>query len=209
MATNYPRTEITGIDISPVQPRCIKPNNVTFVLANLLTGLTFEDETFDYVFQRLMFTAIPLDSWLNTVKELTRVLKPGGYLELSELGPPCRTGPVTCKVFNAVNDFVAKQNIDHKVLYKLRLFVEQTGQFEDICEEKNTLSYGEKMGKLGQAAIDNAKFGLINARQIVLPALGVTSEEFDEMLDIVAKELREFDTYHQIIRVYARKKEIT
>ena len=82
MATNYPNAEFTGIDISPIQSSQVKPENFTFIQANLLDGLPFEDDSFDFVFQRLFVSSIPKDKWLPVINELTRVLKPGGYLEV-------------------------------------------------------------------------------------------------------------------------------
>ena len=83
MATDYPRAKFTGIDISPIQPSQIKPDNFTFVQANIFDGLPFEDDTFDFVFQRLLVASIPKDKWPLIINELTRVLKPGGYLEVN------------------------------------------------------------------------------------------------------------------------------
>jgi len=82
MATSYPHVEIIGIDISPIQPSQIKPENFTFIQANFFDGLPFADDSFDFVFQRLMVGAIPKDKWPLVINELTRVLKPGGYLEV-------------------------------------------------------------------------------------------------------------------------------
>ena len=86
MATEYPNAKITGIDISPIRPSQVKPDNFTFIQANILDGLPFEDNTFDYVFQRLLFAAITRDKWPFVINELTRVLKPGGYLEVKNAG---------------------------------------------------------------------------------------------------------------------------
>ena len=83
MATNYPNAVITGIDISPIQPSQIKPKNFIFIQGNIFDGLPFADDSFDFVFQRLMVGAIPKDKWPFVIKELTRVLKPGGYLEVN------------------------------------------------------------------------------------------------------------------------------
>jgi len=85
MATNYPHVEFIGIDISPIQPSQIKPENFNFIQANLLDGLPFEDDTFDYVFQRLLVSSVPTDKWPVVIEELIRVLKPGGYLEVSHV----------------------------------------------------------------------------------------------------------------------------
>ena len=83
MADSYPHAKFTGIDISPIQPLQVKPKNFTFIQANLLNGLPFADDSFDFVFQRLLVGAIPKDKWPFVIKELTRVLKPGGYLEVN------------------------------------------------------------------------------------------------------------------------------
>ncbi|CAG8828023.1 8367_t:CDS:2, partial [Cetraspora pellucida] len=77
----YPLTEVVGIDISPYQPTHIKPKNFTFIKANVLEGLPFEDNTFDFVFQRYLIASYPKDKWPYIVNELVRVLKPGGFLE--------------------------------------------------------------------------------------------------------------------------------
>ena len=82
MATNFHHAEFTGIDISPIQPLQVKPNNFNFIKADLLEGLPFPDDTFDFVFQRLMVGSIPKNKWPSIMSELTRVLKPGGYLEV-------------------------------------------------------------------------------------------------------------------------------
>src|ERR1043165_6558905 len=83
MATNYPHVKFTGIDISPIQPSQVKPENFNFIQTNLLDGLPFADDTFDFVFQRLLVASIPKDKWPLVINELTRVLKPGGYLEVN------------------------------------------------------------------------------------------------------------------------------
>jgi len=82
MATNHPNVEFTGIDISPIQPSQIKPKDFTFIQANLFGGLPFADDSFEFVFQRLLVGAIPKNKWPFVINELTRVLKPGGYLEV-------------------------------------------------------------------------------------------------------------------------------
>ncbi|RIB07284.1 S-adenosyl-L-methionine-dependent methyltransferase [Gigaspora rosea] len=85
IATTYPLVEIVGLDISPVQPTQIKPKNFNFVKANVMEGLPFEDNTFDFVFQRYMFTGCIKKKWPYLINEIVRVLKPGGFLEDQQL----------------------------------------------------------------------------------------------------------------------------
>ncbi|RIB25444.1 S-adenosyl-L-methionine-dependent methyltransferase [Gigaspora rosea] len=82
MATTYPSTNIVGLDISPHQPTHIKPKNFSFVKANVLEGLPFDDNTFDFVFQRYLVSGYPKEKWPYVMNELVRVLKPGGFLEV-------------------------------------------------------------------------------------------------------------------------------
>ena len=82
MATNYPNAKITGIDVSSIQPLQVKSKNFTFIQGNIFEGLPFADDYFDFVYQRFLAPAIPKDKWPFVIRELTRVLKPGGYLEV-------------------------------------------------------------------------------------------------------------------------------
>ncbi|CAG8718175.1 1276_t:CDS:2, partial [Acaulospora morrowiae] len=100
---------------------------------------------------------------------------------LSEIGPPYDLGPVSTKLFRAADDMLTSRNLDYKILYSLRFFVEQNGQFENIVEEKEIMYFGATTGKLGRATVDNVKIGFISMRHYVLPFLGGTPEEYDEM----------------------------
>ncbi|RHZ85321.1 hypothetical protein Glove_67g48 [Diversispora epigaea] len=207
MASDYPNTQITGLDISPIQPSEIKPRNVNFVKANVLNGLPFENNTFDYIFQRFLVSAIPKDSWLDVINELTRVLKPGGYLELVEINPIIfQLGPVSSQLFTAVEKMHQLRDLDIRIPYKLRSYFEQHGNLENITEEKNRIPYGPETGKLGQAAIENVRLGVSHLKTYLLETTKISSEEFDNNMVVLVKELNEFDSYHDICCVYARKK---
>ncbi|CEG67564.1 hypothetical protein RMATCC62417_03974 [Rhizopus microsporus] len=84
MATEYPSAQFIGIDQLPLFPHDIRPANVTFKQADVLTGLPFEDNTFDFVQMRLFLLAFNRQQWLDALKEVHRVLKPGGFIQLAE-----------------------------------------------------------------------------------------------------------------------------
>ncbi|RUP49239.1 hypothetical protein BC936DRAFT_142993, partial [Jimgerdemannia flammicorona] len=77
MATDFPNSDFCGIDIAEVFPAAIVPRNVKFQKVDVLKGLPFGDNTFDYVYQSEK-------EWPNMIKELLRVTKPGGWIELVE-----------------------------------------------------------------------------------------------------------------------------
>lgn len=85
MARLYPNSEFIGIDMADVFVTKDKPENATFTIMNAGTGLDFEDESFDFVFQRFLVMGFPIEQYLLSVKEMKRILKPGGAIEVLEL----------------------------------------------------------------------------------------------------------------------------
>ena|SRR5437763_7333345 len=85
MATKYPNAEFTGLDIMiQNSPSEIKPKNTNFVVGNVLNGLPFRSNTFDYVFIGNMRTSFTIDDWPSVIDELIRVTKANGWLEFSD-----------------------------------------------------------------------------------------------------------------------------
>ena len=85
MARLYPNSEFIGIDMAEVFVTQDKPVNASFKVMNAGTGMEFEDESFDFVFQRFLVMGFPLEQYLLSVKEMKRILKPEGAIETLEL----------------------------------------------------------------------------------------------------------------------------
>lgn len=85
MARMYPNSQFIGIDMADVFVTEDKPPNVTFMIMNAGTGLEFEDEYFDFVFQRFLVMGFSKEQYLLSVKEMKRILKSGGFIEVLEL----------------------------------------------------------------------------------------------------------------------------
>lgn len=84
MAKEFPKSSFHGVDMTAHEFTKEKLPNFEFTVGNLLEGLPFEDNTFDYVYQRLLFLGLNDEGWTKVISELLRVLKPGGYIELLE-----------------------------------------------------------------------------------------------------------------------------
>lgn len=85
MAIDFPSSKIIGFDISPVYGKMVCPANVIFRLADLTQPLPFPDDHFDLVFMRCLVAGLENKHWPLTLKELMRVTKPGGWIELVEV----------------------------------------------------------------------------------------------------------------------------
>ncbi|KAI8055955.1 S-adenosyl-L-methionine-dependent methyltransferase, partial [Syncephalis plumigaleata] len=117
MATTFPKSQFTGIDLVDVFARDRAPKNCRFQLGNILDGMpTLPANTFDYIHQRMLVFNIPTASYPNLFTEYARLLKPGGFLELMECDMQLQpVGPVGARL-NAMLRMVCNArgiNLDH------------------------------------------------------------------------------------------------
>ncbi|KAJ1568178.1 hypothetical protein HK405_003375, partial [Cladochytrium tenue] len=84
MATTFPAASFVGADIVSYDHQNL-PSNVVFQKENVLEGLSFPDNTFDLVYQRALLLAVQTHQWPGVIRELARVTKPGGYIQLVDV----------------------------------------------------------------------------------------------------------------------------
>jgi SAM-dependent methyltransferase len=131
MALDFPGARIVNVDVDPFVPtvlareRTVRPPNFHFVQSNILQGLPFPDGVFDFTHQRMLVGAIPIPEWSNVVRELIRVTRPGGWIELLEVGNTFNNaGPATIRLMGWTMDLVAPRGMDFG-------FMEQLGRVAD------------------------------------------------------------------------------
>ncbi|CAG8547593.1 24942_t:CDS:2 [Gigaspora rosea] len=203
----YPSTNIVGLDISPHQPTHIKPKNFSFVKANVLEGLPFDDNTFDFVFQRYLVSGYPKEKWPYVMNELVRVLKPGGFLELCEFSYLFDAGPADQRLWFAAAKVCEERGVDWNTYEKLGEYAQNQGQLENINKEVKQIYHGVKSNDIGlsKVAINNMTYLYESLKPTLTRALKISDHEYDELVKASKDELFEFDTYYHIVRIYARK----
>lgn len=90
MAREFPSANVVGIDIVPpstLSPSITlgndkPPSNYVLMDGDIRQGLPFEDNTFDYVHMRFLVVAIAETDWPGVIRELVRVTRPNGWIEL-------------------------------------------------------------------------------------------------------------------------------
>ncbi|KAI1389997.1 S-adenosyl-L-methionine-dependent methyltransferase [Hypoxylon trugodes] len=81
-ADAYPKCEVIGTDISPMQPHWV-PVNLRFEIDNCtISPWTFAPNSFDFIHARYLFGAIR--DWDALYAEMFRACKPGGWAEAVE-----------------------------------------------------------------------------------------------------------------------------
>ncbi|CAO3697204.1 hypothetical protein CU097_002455 [Rhizopus azygosporus] len=85
MISEYPNCSYYGCDMVDVVNKNMMPKQFQFAIGNILEGLPYPDNSFDFVHMRLFVAALKVEEWPLAIKELVRVTKPGGYFQMVEL----------------------------------------------------------------------------------------------------------------------------
>jgi ubiquinone/menaquinone biosynthesis C-methylase UbiE len=87
----YPDLYLVGIDNNRKAIAFARNNeetkhddHVSFELMDIMEPLNFPDDTFDVVNARFLTGVVPNDKWVDLLRECYRVLKPGGYMRVTE-----------------------------------------------------------------------------------------------------------------------------
>ncbi|OBT60461.1 hypothetical protein VE03_10124 [Pseudogymnoascus sp. 23342-1-I1] len=92
LADKYPGAQVTGIDLSPIQPTFVPPN-LKFIVDDA-EDAWISSEKFDLVHMRMM--AFSIFDWPQLFGRAYAQLHPGGYIELQDVvGLACDDGTFT------------------------------------------------------------------------------------------------------------------
>jgi ubiquinone/menaquinone biosynthesis C-methylase UbiE len=119
MARLFPSALVVGIDLSALSFKGSTPENCLLRTANVLTGLPFPDAFFSFTHQRLLVAAITAENWPRVIRELARVTRPHGWLELVEVDNQLQNaGPATAKVLEFLEGVSKSQGFDGEVIMR-------------------------------------------------------------------------------------------
>ena len=208
MAKEFPNATVYGIDINPeLFPSAQQPvpSNCLFTQSNLLTRLSFPDQYFDFVFQRFLYLGLTVDDWPVALKELKRVIKPGGWIELFE---PCmrvhRAGTRTREVMRWCSRLLQEDrglDFDFAGEKMKRLCESDDIGFQNVRVERLSIPVGSWGGRVGQAMAENMVLIFQNLQSALLmdetgiSRSGGTQKAFDGMVQSWIRECEENESY--------------
>ncbi|KAJ3824700.1 hypothetical protein F5878DRAFT_312394 [Lentinula raphanica] len=90
-ARQWENSTIVGLDVMDVQPKLFTldpyknlTRRIKWMHHNLLEGLPFPDDCFDFVRMSRLGLGVPEDEWQFVLEEVSRIMKPGAALEIIE-----------------------------------------------------------------------------------------------------------------------------
>lgn len=197
MAQLFPGANVIGLDVKPPavdaraadQPQADqRPPNYAFIPGNLLEGLPFDDGAFDFVHQRLLFTAIPHDRWPWVIQELTRVTKRGGWVELVDSIGLVNGGPNVERLMEWIRALSTRRGVDLMDGGRLGEYARASSLANQTARRVDlpTGAYGERLGRL----VATDFFSVCKGYGGIAAAQGVVSlDEWNETLDRAQADL--------------------
>ncbi|KAI8367005.1 S-adenosyl-L-methionine-dependent methyltransferase [Choanephora cucurbitarum] len=206
MATEFPDAQFYGIDIAAIYPTTIKPANAFFTQSDVLNGLPYPGEFFDYIHMRQAYTCFSEDEWHFIIKEIKRLLKPGGYIEFREIDPILHnTGPATTDFFkHFVSGMKENHNID--IIWATQMFnlIKETGDIVDIHRQIRQLHF-DLPGALGNMARNSLRTACESYRAFFQKVNGIDPDDYERTLDAVVEESRTCHSYFDYYNCWGRK----
>jgi SAM-dependent methyltransferase len=206
LCAEFPEAMVVGLDLVPGKVDR-RPGNYRYVKANVLEGLPFADGRFDFVHQRLMVTALPLTTWPDVVRDLVRVARPGGWIELVESGDDIEPrGPATKRLFELAAQLAASYGLDQtgSVSHVLDRYLRGAG-VEDVEMRRVPLPIGEWGGRVGSLMASSFRSTFTGLCGTFESRFGLPAAICQELLRAMREECEGFRTSYTFTLATGRK----
>ncbi|KAI9796416.1 MAG: hypothetical protein M1833_006188 [Piccolia ochrophora] len=216
MADKFPSAAVVGTDLSPVQPKWVPPN-LSFEIDDVEAAWTYMPNTFDLIHVRFMFLAVK--DFPRMLRQAMIALKPGGYIELSELAVDPRshdnTLPQDSQILlwiRLLREASTRMGYDMTIAQSFKRLVLDAG-FEEVTEDIREVPWGgwpkdRRLKTIGIFHKEQLKQGLQGiVMGLFTRSLGWTQAEVEVFLIKLREEINSRDihvTDHAHI-VYGRK----
>lgn len=202
MAQDYPSSSFTGIDMVDLIPKTGIPDNFSFTKANILRGLPFKDNTFDYTFQRLMTGTFSPNDWQNVVKELARVTKPGGWVELVEASFALERAPSSYEKFHQALASTQMGSFDVTLANNLGNLLQ--AHLINIEADFVSCPIGWN-GRVGDLCSRNLETFFSAVRPMMGPILRLGDAEYNEYMATMTKDFTKCKTWGRVPYAFGQK----
>ncbi|KAI8380137.1 hypothetical protein BD560DRAFT_388680 [Blakeslea trispora] len=187
-----------------------EPSNLRFTLHNILIdSLPFESDTFDYVQQSITALTYKVEDWPNVLRELKRVTKPGGYIQLieNEIHPYC-LGPIGESWRDQILDVIKlKRGNDPRIATRFEELLRNV-DLENVTVKFVSIPIGPWGLDIGNLWKQNVYAFLESAATFLVHIMGITNSEYKERTRTFMEELDtgRYKAFSNIYVAYGRKK---
>ena len=184
----FPEALVIGLDLVAGKPN--RPSRYHQVKANLLQGLPFVRDKFDFVHERLIVTGVPVASWPPVVAEFVRVTRPGGWVELVE--PPLaleQAGPATERLLALTTGISAALGLDttRVVFDSLDDYLRQAS-LVSVVRRQLSMPIGRWGGQIGSLLVTDLRSGFTRVCEVLQARSKLSAEEAVDLIQRAQEE---------------------
>ncbi|GAB5585703.1 hypothetical protein Unana1_00603 [Umbelopsis nana] len=182
--------------------------NIRFEERNILDGLLYPNDHFDYIHQAHMLFAYTRNQWKQVLDEAIRVLAPGGYIEFLEVEfPGRRYGPKTASAVEQAIKIVSDRGFDAGLAIDLRELLRCAG----LTEISGTYismplgNWNKEDNYIGNLWRENSEIFLNSAKPWLAPEMSLSSQEYSTLWKECHEEMNETKAFVNVWVAWGRK----
>jgi SAM-dependent methyltransferase len=188
MCREHPSALVVGLDLVSGKPG--QPPRYRYVRGNVLNGLPFADDQFDFVHQRLLVSGIPVAAWRGLVADLVRVTRPGGWVELVEVPFEIeRAGPAAQRLVVLTRELTDSLGLDTTgVVYRsLDEYLRAAG-LVNVGRHEVSLPVGRWGGRVGSLMVTDFRAGVTRVCEVLQARGRLTEQEVRTLIQEAQQE---------------------
>jgi len=207
LCEELPGAFVMGIDLVPSKPS--RPPNFHLVTGDVLHGLPLRDRRFDFVHQRFLIAGVPVRSFGRLVRELGRVTRPGGWVEVVEsdshafLRP---VGPATRRLLDLSGRLGRMVGLDTTGIVhdSMGRYLREAG-FERVESHGASVPVGGWGGRLGEMLATDFRAMFARLGEVCEARLGTPANEWEELRARAMEECEELHTTWRFTVFWGRR----
>ncbi|CAG8544054.1 7177_t:CDS:2 [Paraglomus brasilianum] len=207
LAKEYPNSYFVGLDLAPVILPEKKPDNVEFTEYNVLDGLPYKSNSFDFVFARILLSVFTRAQWTElAVPEYARVTKPGGWVELMEFDEALKGGCENVdRLSKAWSDFADSKGLIASPGYDICDFLKQSNYFTNVNYEERHIPVGPMGSQIAELGIRDWRDVWRAMKLVLSTTMQVSSEHYDAIAELALQELMQYGCTWINMRAWGQK----
>ncbi|TPX72449.1 hypothetical protein CcCBS67573_g05877 [Chytriomyces confervae] len=207
----YLNPEYHGVDIADELNQWDKMSLAKCVFGNVLEGLPYEDNTFNFVHQRLLFTGVPKAKWPAVVAELARVTKHGGWIQMLEYDMVTyRQGPSSKMLGETFAAMLDKRGMDIRAGTNLVGYMKEVAtisggsmRLANITQKTVSCPLGWG-GKVGDLFMQDSEKAVMTMKTFLPKIMGMSNEAYDDLVGEFKSECTRNQSFGNFTCVYAQ-----
>jgi ubiquinone/menaquinone biosynthesis C-methylase UbiE len=210
MSRQFPHARVYGMDLEPPQTVSISstiqapPENYHFLQGNVLKGLPFPENLFDFTHQRMLCAAIPDKNWPYVLYELLRVTRPGSWIELLEVSDLLNPGICTKQAFDLILQYLSMRGISYQKFRRFDQLVTSVGPLVNVQLTTLDIPIGWK-GHVGELMKQDTIASFKALQPKLCQTLHISSQAFDQWIAELPKECQKQHSSFRFSLVIAQK----